>query len=139
MRVSSESRQDADICDGDLLIVDSSVKTQDGHIVVVACLDSESTVKKLRRRHDRVRLPYRHGWNPLSELHMLGYQKTAIDCLQRGVILGANTKLETLTEAERRRHEAILARMAQKAALMRHKLPPELRDGEDDAAGAVAA
>ena len=32
------------------------------------------------------------------------------------------------------RHQAILARMAQKKALMRRKLPPELRDGEDDAA-----
>ena len=54
----------------------------------------------------------------------------AIDC---GVILGTNTKLGTLTEDERRRHEAVLARMAQKAALMRRKLPRELLDGEDDA------
>ena len=64
---------------------------------------------------------------------MLGYQKTAIDCLTRGVILGTNTKLVTLTESERRRHEALLARMAQKAALMNRKLPRELRDGEDEA------
>ena len=49
---------------------------------------------------------------------MLGYQATAIDCLKRGVILGTNTKLDTLTEDERRRHEAVLARLAQKAALM---------------------
>ncbi len=41
----------------------------------------------------------------------------AIDCLTRGVILGTNTKLGTLTEDERRRHEAVLTRMAQKAAL----------------------
>ena len=46
--------------------------------------------------------------------------------------------LETLTESERHRHEAILARTAQKAALMRRKLPPELQDGEDNAAAAVA-
>ena len=26
---------------------------------------------------------------------MVGYQKTAIDCLKRGVILGTNTNLET--------------------------------------------
>ena len=61
-------------------------------------------------------------------------QRTAIDCLTRGVILGTNTKLETLTESERRRHEALLARMAQKAALMNRTLPRELRDGEDEAA-----
>ena len=49
------------------------------------------------------------------------------------MILGTNTKLGTLTEDERRRHEAVLARMAQKAALMRRKLPRELPDEEYDA------
>ena len=49
------------------------------------------------------------------------------------MILGTNTKLGTLTGDERRRHEAVLARMAQKAALMRRKLPRELSDEGDDA------
>lgn len=66
---------------------------------------------------------------------MLSYQAKAIDSLKRGVILGTNTKLETLTEAERRRHEAILARLAQRAALVGRKLPRELAGGEDDATG----
>lgn len=57
---------------------------------------------------------------------MLGYQRTAIDSLRRGVILGTNTKLETLTSDERRRHEAVLARLAQRAALVNRKLPEEL-------------
>lgn len=61
---------------------------------------------------------------------MLGYQATALDCLKRGVILGTNTRLDTLTENERRRHESVLARLAQKAALMQRKLPPELPSGQ---------
>ena len=61
---------------------------------------------------------------------MLGYQKTDSDCLTGGVILGTNTKLERLTDPERRQYEAISARMAEKAALMQRKLP----DGEDDTA-----
>lgn len=65
---------------------------------------------------------------------MLGYQKTAVDCLTRGVILGTNTKLKTLTEPECRRHEVVLARMAQKAALLNRKLPCELRGGDEEAA-----
>lgn len=65
---------------------------------------------------------------------MLGYQATALDYLKRGVILGTNTRLETLTESERRRHEAILARLAQKAALVSRNLPRSLVDGDDERA-----
>ena len=61
---------------------------------------------------------------------MLGYQATALDRLKRGVILGTNTRLETLKEDERRQHEAVLARLAQKAALMQRNMPPELPGGQ---------
>ena len=53
VRVSGESMKEADICHGDLLIVDRSVEARDGHIVV-ACLDGEFTVKRLRREGQRV-------------------------------------------------------------------------------------
>ena len=53
VRVSGESMKEADICHGDLLIVDRSVEARDGHIVV-ACLDGEFTVKRLRQEGKRV-------------------------------------------------------------------------------------
>jgi len=49
---------------------------------------------------------------------MLGYQRAAIDCLKRGVILGTNTRLDSLKDTDRRRHEALLERIATKAVLM---------------------
>lgn len=54
-----------------------------------------------------------------------------------GVILVTTMKLGTLTEDERRRHEAVLARMAQKAALLWRKLPREPPHGEDGGAAAA--
>lgn len=68
------------------------------------------------------------------------YQRQAADALRRGVILGTNTRLDTLTDAERRKHESVLERMAIKAVLMnrasavvatlkRHH--PELLKGKD--------
>ena len=47
-----------------------------------------------------------------------GYSRAAVDALKRGVILGTNTRLDTLSESERRRHEAILERVALRAALV---------------------
>lgn len=49
---------------------------------------------------------------------MLAYQRSAVDALKRGVILGTNTRLDTLTDSERRRHEHLLERMAMKSVLM---------------------
>lgn len=49
---------------------------------------------------------------------MLHYSRRAADALKRGVILGTNTRLDTLTDSERRRHEGLLERMATKAALL---------------------
>jgi len=49
---------------------------------------------------------------------MRGYAHKASDALARGVILGTNTRLDTLTPSERRKHESMLERMAIKAVLM---------------------
>ena len=49
---------------------------------------------------------------------MAGYSRAAIDALRRGTILGTNTRLDTLSESERRRHEGLLERLATKAALV---------------------
>ncbi|MFP4227903.1 MAG: LexA family protein [Salinivenus sp.] len=47
LRVSGSSMREAGIHDGDLLVVDRAVEPADGH-VVVAALDGELTVKRLR-------------------------------------------------------------------------------------------
>ena len=47
VRVSGDSMEGAGIYDGDKLIVDRSIEPRDGH-VVVAVVDGEMTVKRLR-------------------------------------------------------------------------------------------
>jgi hypothetical protein len=55
---------------------------------------------------------------PASNANVMNaYSRAAVDALKRGVILGTNTRLDTLTESERRRHEGILERLATRAAL----------------------
>lgn len=49
---------------------------------------------------------------------MAGYQRAALDALKRGVVLGTNTRLDTLSDSDRRRHEGMLERMAMRAVLM---------------------
>lgn len=49
---------------------------------------------------------------------MQSYGSSAVDLLKRAVILGSNTSLETLTEGERRKHDAVLERTSIKAALL---------------------
>ena len=51
MRVTGHSMSGAGILDGDLLVVDRSLAARPGH-VVVATLDGEMTVKRLRRLRD---------------------------------------------------------------------------------------
>ena len=51
MRVSGHSMSGAGILDGDLLVVDRSLAARPGH-VVVATLDGEMTIKRLRRLRD---------------------------------------------------------------------------------------
>jgi len=53
MRVKGDSMIGAGIHDGDLLIVDRSLEASSGR-VVVAAIDGELTVKRLRRRGGRV-------------------------------------------------------------------------------------
>lgn len=49
---------------------------------------------------------------------MACYARKATDALKRGVILGTNTRLDLLGSEDRRRHEAMLEKMAIKFALM---------------------
>lgn len=49
---------------------------------------------------------------------MLQYQRAAVDALKRGVILGTATRLDSLSDADRKKHEGILQRMATRAVLM---------------------
>lgn len=46
------------------------------------------------------------------------YQRAAADALSRGVILGTNTRLDTLNDPDRKKHENTLYKMATKAVLM---------------------
>ncbi len=55
LRVKGDSMADAHICDGDYVMVRSQARAEDGEIVV-AVVDGEATVKRLRRRKDRIRL-----------------------------------------------------------------------------------
>lgn len=50
---------------------------------------------------------------------MQSYSRVASDALSRGVILGTNTRLDLLSDQDRRKHEGILQRMATKAVLIR--------------------
>lgn len=49
---------------------------------------------------------------------MLSYQSAALDALKRGVILGTQTRLDSLGEADRRRHEKVLEKVAIRSVLM---------------------
>ena len=55
LRVSGFSMIDADIRDGDLLIVEKTQSCHNGEIVI-ALLDDEATVKRFFRERDRIRL-----------------------------------------------------------------------------------
>ena len=58
---------------------------------------------------------------------LIGYQRAAIDALKRGVILGTNTRLDSLTDEQRRRHESTLEKLATRAALVSRRMPKELK------------
>jgi DNA polymerase V len=53
LRATGESMRDAGISPGDILVVDRAVEARHGH-VVVAALDGELTVKRLRRTDGRL-------------------------------------------------------------------------------------
>lgn len=49
---------------------------------------------------------------------MAMYQRQALDALRRGVILGTNTRLDSLPAADRKKHESMLEKIATRCALM---------------------
>jgi len=53
VRARGDSMKDAGITSGDILVVDKSISAANRHIVV-AMLDGDFTVKRLRRRNNRV-------------------------------------------------------------------------------------
>lgn len=55
VRVRGDSMRDAGIFDGDILVVDRSIKPRHGHIVI-AVVDGEFTVKRLVQRAGQVKL-----------------------------------------------------------------------------------
>lgn len=66
VRASGDSMVDAGIASGDLLVVDRSVEPRTGH-VVVAVLDGELTVKRLRLAGRRVILePANEAYSPIE-------------------------------------------------------------------------
>ncbi|RWR03879.1 hypothetical protein ED28_02505 [[Pantoea] beijingensis] len=76
IRVAGDSMQDANISDGDLLIVDSALKPEHGRIVVAA-IDGEFTVKKLQLRPNVQLLPMNPRFSPIvlrneEELEIFG-------------------------------------------------------------------
>lgn len=50
---------------------------------------------------------------------MGSYAAAALDALKRGVILGTNTRVDLLTDEERRRHESMLEKLACRLMLCR--------------------
>ena len=65
--VQGESMQGAEIFDGDVLVVDKSIRPQHGHIVV-AFVNGERLVKRLYRRAGRVALVAEHPAYPPLEI-----------------------------------------------------------------------
>lgn len=54
------------------------------------------------------------------------YSRKAVDALKRGVILGTNTRIDLLSADDRRRHEAVLEKMAMRLALVTKRNPAAL-------------
>lgn len=57
---------------------------------------------------------------------LLRYERKGVDMLCRAVILGSNADLSSLTESQRRRTEAILSRVAQRAGAGESQAPAAL-------------
>ena len=79
LRVDGDSMQDAGILHGDMLIVDRAVRAEDNHIVV-AVLDGEFTVKRLRKSAGRIYLiPANGEYQPIEVTEEM-------DCAVWGVV-----------------------------------------------------
>jgi DNA polymerase V len=85
VRVSGHSMAGAGIADGDELVVDRSLTPVDGS-VVVAIIDDELTIKRLRLEHGRVRLAAENPDYPdvlVPELAELTIWGVVTRCLHR--------------------------------------------------------
>nr|WP_244266593.1 translesion error-prone DNA polymerase V autoproteolytic subunit [Pseudarthrobacter chlorophenolicus] len=83
VRVSGHSMEGAGISDGDELVVDRAITPVDGN-VVVAIVDGELTIKRLRLEHGRVRLAAENPDYPdlvVPELAELSIWGTVTRCL----------------------------------------------------------
>ena len=67
VRVQGDSMRDAGIRDGDILVVDRSLQANDRQIVV-AMLDGDFTVKRLRKRDEKVFLEAENSAYPPIEV-----------------------------------------------------------------------
>ncbi|SIT82455.1 LexA family protein [Pontibacter indicus] len=66
VRVRGESMRDARLHDGDILVVDRSLKPRDGHIII-GVVDGEFTVKRYLKKGDRMFLqPANEAYPPLE-------------------------------------------------------------------------
>lgn len=65
--VQGDSMQGAEIFDGDILVVDRSVKARHGHIVI-AFVNGERLVKRLHARNGRIALLAENATYPMLEI-----------------------------------------------------------------------
>ncbi|WP_018478234.1 LexA family protein [Pontibacter roseus] len=66
MRVRGESMRDARLHDGDILVVDRSLKPRDGHIII-GVVDGEFTVKRLLQKGPKLYLqPANEAYPPME-------------------------------------------------------------------------
>jgi DNA polymerase V len=79
--VQGDSMQGAEIFDGDILVVDRSVRARHGHIVV-AFINGERLVKRLHRRGGRVALVAENPIYPALEI------RDGMDLEVWGVVVG---------------------------------------------------
>lgn len=84
--VEGDSMQGAEIFDGDILVVDKSIRPVHGHIVV-AFVNGERLVKRLYRRVSRVALLAENPAFPTLEIH------EGIDLEIWGVVVGKFKRL----------------------------------------------
>lgn len=79
--VQGDSMQGAEIFDGDILVVDRSVRAQHGHLVI-AFINGERLVKRLHRRGGRVALVAENPSYPALEI------REGMDLEVWGVVVG---------------------------------------------------
>lgn len=79
--VQGDSMEGAEIHDGDILVVDKSVRARHGHIVI-AFIDGERLVKRLHKRAGRVALVAENPGYPALEI------QEGMELLIWGVVIG---------------------------------------------------